>query len=57
MTFLKLLADIRHDIDKIFVSQEYENVNFSVDVSKSGFGEISISSDAIGSKTELRAPI
>ena len=40
MTFLKLLADIRHDIDKIFVSQEYENVNFSVDVSKSGFGDI-----------------
>ena len=40
MTFLKLLADIRHDIDKIFVSQEYENVNFSVDVSKPGFGDI-----------------
>ena len=37
MTFLKLLADIRHDIDNIFVSQEYKNVNFSVEVSKPGF--------------------
>ena len=40
MTFLKLLADIRHNIDKIFTSQEYENVNFSVEVSKPGFGDI-----------------
>ena len=40
MTFLKLLADIRHNIDKIFISQEYENVNFSIEVSKPGFGDI-----------------
>ena len=40
MTFLKLLADIRHDIDNIFAGQKYENVNFSVEVSKPGFGDI-----------------
>ncbi len=40
MTFLKLLVKIRHDIDKIFAHQEYENVNFSVDASKPGFGDI-----------------
>ena len=40
MTFLKLLATIRHNIDKIFINQQYEKVNFSVDVSKPGFGDI-----------------
>jgi len=40
MTFLKLLATIRHNIDEIFINQQYEKVNFSVEMSKPGFGDI-----------------
>ena len=40
MTFLKLLAIIRHNIDEIFINQQYEKVNFSVEMSKPGFGDI-----------------
>ena len=40
MTFLELIVKIRHDIDEILTNQEYGNVDFSVESSKSGFGDI-----------------
>ena len=56
MTFLKLLADIRHNIDKIFISQEYENVNFSVEVSKPGFGDITCNAAFLLAKYLKQSP-
>ena len=56
MTFLELLADIRHNIDKIFISQEYENVNFSVEVSKPGFGDITCNAAFLLAKSLKRSP-
>ena len=40
MAFLELVAKIRHEIDEIFTNQGYTNVNFSVEPSKPGFGDI-----------------
>ena len=40
MTFLELLIKVRHDVDEIIKNQGYENVNFSVEPSKPGFGDI-----------------
>ena len=40
MAFLELLGKIRHDIDEIVKNQGYESVNFSVESSKIGFGDI-----------------
>ena len=40
MAFLNLLTKIRHNISEIIKNQGYENVNFSVDASKPGFGDI-----------------
>ena len=40
MAFLELLGKIRHDIDEIVKNQGYESVNFSVESSKTGFGDI-----------------
>ena len=40
MTFLELIAKIRHDIDDIIKDQGYQNVNFTVESSKPGFGDI-----------------
>ena len=40
MTFLELLVKVRHDVDEIIKNQGYENVNFSIEPSKPGFGDI-----------------
>ena len=40
MAFLELLSTVRHDIAEIIKNQGYQNVNFSVEPSKSGFGDI-----------------
>ena len=40
MAFLELLSTVRHDIAEIIKNQGYQNVNFSVESSKSGFGDI-----------------
>jgi len=40
MTFLELIAKIRHDIDEIIKDQGYQNVNFTVEPSKPEFGDI-----------------
>ena len=40
MTFLELIAKIRHDIDQIIKDQGYQNVSFTVEPSKPGFGDI-----------------
>lgn len=40
MTFLELIFKIRHDIDEILINHEYGSVDFSVEPSKSGFGDI-----------------
>ena len=40
MTFLELIDKIRHDIDDIIKDQGYQNVNFTVESSKPGFGDI-----------------
>ena len=40
MAFLDLLTKVRHNINAIVKNQGYENVNFSVDASKPGFGDI-----------------
>ena len=40
MAFLDLLTKVRHNINEIVKNQGYENVNFSVDASKPGFGDI-----------------
>ena len=56
MTFLKLLAMIRHNIDDIFTNQQYENVNFSVDVSKPGFGDITCNAAFLLAKHLKQSP-
>ena len=40
MAFLELLEQIRHDIDQIIKNKGYQNVNFTVEPSKPGFGDI-----------------
>ena len=40
MTFLELLSKVRHNINEIIKNQQYGDVNFSVDASKPGFGDI-----------------
>ena len=40
MAFLDLLTKVRYNINEIVKNQGYENVNFSVDASKPGFGDI-----------------
>jgi len=40
MAFIELLSTVRHDIAEIIKNQGYQNVNFSVEPSKSGFGDI-----------------
>ena len=40
MAFLELLEQIRRDIDQIIKNKGYQNVNFTVEPSKPGFGDI-----------------
>ena len=40
MAFLELLEQIRRDIDQIIKNKGYQNVNFTVEPAKPGFGEI-----------------
>ena len=56
MTFLKLLAMIRHNIDDIFTNQQYENVKFAVDVSKPGFGDITCNAAFLLAKHLKQSP-
>ena len=40
MTFLEILSKIRYNIDQIVKDQGYEDINFAVEPSKPGFGDI-----------------
>ena len=56
MTFLRLLTKIRHDMDEIFKNQEYDNVNFSVEPSKPGFGDITCNAAFLLAKRLKKSP-
>ncbi len=56
MTFLELIVKIRHDIDEILTNQEYGNVDFSVELSKSGFGDITCNVAFLLAKNLKRDP-
>ena len=56
MTFLRLLTKIRHDMDEIFKNQEYDNVNFSVEPSKPGFGDITCNAAFLLAKRLIKSP-
>ena len=56
MAFLELLTTIRHNITEIIKNQGYQNVDFSVDPSKPGFGDITCNVAFLLSKQLKQSP-